>query len=412
MKVKFALYPWGLLALFLLSRLLIWIFRPTGFSEIIYSYMPFAHLWASGVKPYLEQWYEYPPATIPLFYLPHVIDMAGLHHWWHLSYLQAYRLIMLLIDCSLFGLIWATLNKQKVKPVLKRDALLFYMVITAISHHFIYDTMDLAFAAGIMISVTAPFFVTQPTQSLIRWLGYFLATALKYINAPLALPFFLAEQRRRISVASILMAILAFLIIWGAPLIMFRSSLQVSLVYHQLRGIQVDSAPAILIRTIDLFTHSEKIVEVYKNYDLQGPVTDAIKPWANKFFILAITLFIGWSSYRVIINHLPVAKSFYLVITVGYLLLFLLTGKVLSRPFLIWLMPILAIYPFSNWRQQLSWFGTALLMTITTYARVPNLNIWLLPIPLLVGWIRVICLCILLRLWGKIIVPSSRIKVI
>lgn len=400
MKLKLKLYPWGLLTLFFITRFYIWIFNPKDFSEIIYSYMPFAHLWASGVKPYLEQWYEYPPATIPLFYLPHLIDMASLHQWWHLSYQNAYRFMMLLIDSSLFAIIWATLNKQKAKFKAKRNALLFYILITTVSNHFIYDTMDLAFAAGLMISVVAPFFFTQPNQGLVRWLGYFLATALKYINAPLAIPYFLAEQRQRFFLSKILMAGLAFIIIWGAPLVIFRSSLQVSLVYHQLRGIQVDSTPAIIIRTIDLFTHSEKIVEVYKNYDLQGPVTNIVKTPANIFFIAALTLFIGWTSWQVIKSKQPVAKSYYLVITVGYLLVFLLTGKVLSRPFLIWLMPILAIYPFNSSRQQLQWFFVTLLMTVTTYARAPNLNLWLMPIPLFVGWIRVSCLVILLWWWG------------
>ncbi len=133
---------------FLLTRVYIWLTPPPQFTEIIYSYMPYAHLWASGVKPYLEQWYEYPPLTIPLFYIPHLIDTATNNFNWHIRYLPAYKGILTAVDVSIFLLVYLTLRKQKIKDSVITICLLYYSIATAKAHHFIYDSMDLAFDFG------------------------------------------------------------------------------------------------------------------------------------------------------------------------------------------------------------------------------------------------------------------------
>src|SRR3989339_602912 len=118
-----------LIALYIISRIYIWRSGPVSFTEIIFSYMPYAHLWASGQRPYLDQWYEYPPATIPLFYIPHVIDRGTLKYpAIHLDYLQSYRGILLLVDIGVFVMIWKVLRKQKAKVSIFAGGLVYYIL--------------------------------------------------------------------------------------------------------------------------------------------------------------------------------------------------------------------------------------------------------------------------------------------
>jgi len=405
-----------------LTRFLIWQLRPKGFSEIIYSYMPFAHLWASGVKPYLQQWYEYPPATIPLFYLPHLIDMATLHHWLHFDYMTSYRLILLGFDILTFSLVWKTHNKQKTQPLVKWLSLTYYCLATLFAHSFMYDTMDLVFAFAMTLGVVAPIIFPDKLKKIAAWIGYWLATCLKFVNAPLIVPYSLiqlkeAKSRKKIklqkSVFSFIfpMAIACFLI-WGLPVTVYRSSLQVSLVYHQIRGIQVDSSPALVIRTINLFTHSEQIVEIYKNYEMTGPITNQVKPISNLIFIGSILIFLVLSSKLIIQKKFSkkTANLLRISLTFGYIIIFLLFGKVLSRPFLIWQIPILSLLTFPTVKKQLSFFSASLLMLVTTLTKTPDLMIWFFPLPLLVGWLRFGCLSYLLFQWIAMITPNTKSK--
>lgn len=181
-------------ALFFVTRGIIWVYRPVQFTEIIYSYMPYAHLWAGGTKPYLQQWYEYPPATIPLFYLPHIIDMATNHHWYHLDYLVSYRGLLLLIDVVLFWLMSTVLKKSKASSTEYVVSLSYYALVTAKTNHFIYDSMDLTFTFAMFVAAVAPI-LWKNRGWLIGWLGYFLAIALKYVNAPIGLMYAAFERK-------------------------------------------------------------------------------------------------------------------------------------------------------------------------------------------------------------------------
>ncbi len=387
-----------LILTYALSRLFIWIFRPVMFTEVIYSYMPFAHLWQSGVMPYLEQWYEYPPATIPLFYIPHLIDKWTRYWPIHFDYLVSYRGLLLIIDILIFVLIWKTLKKRvqtqnfaslQVKNKLFISSIFYYILTTAKANHFIYDSMDLSFILGLVLTVTAPILWNQYSGTFISWLGTFLSIALKYINAPL-LPLYGLLDLKKWKTA-IPMAIFAFVVVWGIPLVMFRSSLLVTFVYHSQRGIQVDSAAAALIRLANEFTQSEDSVELYKNYDMTGPITDVVKSIMDIVFPLSIALYLIYGSILIVNNlvkketHIALASrrsgqritqnDLRIHLTLGYILMFMLTAKVLSTPFLLWHIPLVALYPFKTWKSQLKMMIPSVLIVFTSMFYFPNINV-------------------------------------
>lgn len=388
-----------LVLFFALSRLITWYFGPVYFTEIIYSYMPFAHLWASGVTPYLEQWYEYPPATIPLFYIPHIIDTATHGTILHLNYEVAYRLQMLTIDCSLFALIMFVLIKRRVNGALFATPLVYYILATAKAHDFIYDTMDLSFAAAISLGVAAPELVKGSKGVFLSWFGFALSVALKLMNGPLALVY--AIQERKEWKKFLIFGGAAILLVWAIPLALYRSSLSVMLVYHQIRGLQADSTGAVIVRIIDKFTRSEKIVELYKNYEVTGPLSSEMLKILGVVFPAAIILFVLYGSY--IVFNAKQSKQQYLRIsfTVGYLLLMMLVGKVLSRPFMLWLIPLIAILPFSDWKKQMRFLLVSLGAVSVQLTLVPHFEIWVFDSGLLVGITRSVLFSVLLFWWWQ-----------
>lgn len=384
-------YPkWAILsaiAVYLVTRVVIWIYRPTDFSEIIYSYMPYAHLWASGYTPYLHQWYEYPPATIPLFYLPHLFDMASNHQWFHLNYLEAYRGSLLLVDIFLFALVGLALRKWRAPTAVWVGSLLYYSLVTAKANHFIYDSMDLTFATAMTIGALAPFLLGRGGR-LVGWLGYFLATALKYVNAPLGLVY-AALEKPRWKQAAIRIG-LAGIIVWGVPLVVFRSSLLVSFEYHKLRGLQVESAPATLARTVNSFTNTEHFVEAFKNYDIRGPASTVIQRVYTPFFYLSIfcyTCFLAWALYTAKEGS---KHELRLWSTFGYVSLFMVTSTVLSTPFLLWHIPLLAALPVKKLSTKLGLMIASAAIITASMTAIPNLPVGIFSIHLFIGWLRIV----------------------
>jgi len=404
---KLGHWKWVLILLFFITRLYIWIDKPTDFTEITYSYMPYAHLWASGVRPYLDQWYEYPPATIPIFYIPHIIDMMTLGSQFHIDYGNAYRGSMLLFDVGIFFMLWKWLSKTRVKSSVVAAAVIYYSLITAKAHHFIYDTMDISFAFALLLSVVAPVIFTQKKAigQYMSWLGYWLAVALKYINGPLGLVQFALTARKNLITTVVIMG-LAAVSIWAIPLLLYRSSIQVSLVYHQIRGLQIDSTAAMIPRTVTLFTDEESVVEVYKNYEIDGPTSAAVLKSLDVLFPLSIVVYIGWATWLVWRQKksatIAEQQQLLLWLTLGYILVFMLFGKVLSRPFLLWHIPLIAALPYTNLKQALSFMITSFIMIVSLMTLFPRVDQgWFMSQGLILGWIRVFCAIILFWLWER-----------
>lgn len=389
-----------IIGLFILSRLFIWVYRPMNFSEITYSYMPYAHLWASGVKPYLEQWYEYPPATIPIFYLPHLIDSNTWGTSFHIDYGNAYRGLVLLIDIALFAFIWQVLRKTQRKLWQRVMSLVYLIIVTAKAHHFLYDTLDWIFAASMLLAAAAPVVAkNQHFKAFFGWFGYWLGVGIKLINGPLgAIYAFLDIKNWKRTL--FWMALTAGLV-WGLPLILYRSSLQVMLVYHNQRGLQVDSVGAVISRVINLFTSSEVIQELYKNYEISGPISTHILNILEIIFPLSLGVFVLFSWYVISRTIQKKQDLLRIHLTFGYILVFLVFSKVLSTPFLLWHLPFVAVYPFRNFKSQFWWQLSSFLLIVMCMSPLPFINWGALHLPTLIHVLKSILLIVWLIWWVR-----------
>lgn len=379
--------------LFFISRFYIWKFPP-NFTDVFYSYYDYARLWSEGYIPYLKHLFEYPPANIPLFYLPWLINRTKL-----ITYLTFYRFIIFLADSFIFFLIIKTLKKLKVKKIGFYIAVIYYILAILKAKDFVYDSMDLVFISTFFLSLILLKLKKQSqTTRFFSWFFFWLSTAFKYITFPLVIPYLMMKKGKDFK-NQLLMSVLAFFVVWGAPLIIFRSSLSVSFVYHFKRGFQVESVPANIIRLINSWTKSEHYIEVFKNYDIVGPVTTKLTPFLSLMFPLAM---LGFFIYSLKKSLVLVKKGNFddykerLKFALQYLFLFLLTGKVFSTPFHLWLPPLLAIYPFKSVKKQLPVLITSFFMIAISMTPIPNLKFSIFDVHTAIGIARPICLLFML----------------
>jgi len=183
---------------------------------------------------------------------------------------------------------------------------------------------------------------------------------------------------------------IALVIIWGLPLLYFRSSLQVMLVYHRMRGLQVESTPAVITSVINSFTHTEKFVEAYKNYEIVGPISTTVKHFFEPLFYFVIVAFItgaSWVSFQTKNRDVNFLRH---QLTLIYIFIFMLTAKVLSTPFLLWHIPFVAMYPYKDRKTQLVVLLVSFLIVLLSMSPIPKMAIGILDTHKLIGLARLI----------------------
>ncbi|KKU82946.1 MAG: hypothetical protein UY10_C0019G0006 [Microgenomates group bacterium GW2011_GWA2_47_8] len=387
------------IALFVISRVYVFLNPPPYYSDVTADYERYANIWRYGLTPYLEHLYEYPPASIPLLSLPLSLDQAGFG-----KYYANYRLQILLIDSVFFIVLLRYLSKQKTKYAVFR--LLGYIVLTTIAKDFLYEGLDLAFSASYVACII---FLSKQKDSSLRqtfsaWTLFWLSTAIKFLTLPLLVPLFFAtiwekQAITRVSVArTTIIALCSFLLVWGIPLALFRSSLSVSFVYNFSRPIKYASFPAHIIRWINAFTNSESQSMVAPDFPYVGPVSQQVTKSVAIVFPFAVFCFLIWSTvlYFRQTTYSYKSKQTYLIATYGmYIFLLFITAKTFSQPFHIWYLVLLPLLIFRHMREStlvvLSMLLLVLLDTTAVLAIKTNFKLFsIIPLDLLRDSLRFI----------------------
>ncbi len=343
----------------------------------------YANIWYYGMPPYLQHWFEYPPATIPFISLPLYLDQWGwgVYRWNFIT-------MMLAFDGLLFGLVALTVKKTYSSNLTKLVNLIFYALVTAKAKDFLYENLDLIFTLTLFLPAVAPLLFTKG-RSWLTWLAYWLGIGIKLINAPLAAAYQVVEivgvKNWRDWIAKIWIPILSFLVIWAWPLLLYRTALSVIIVYHQNRTLQAESLPAMVVRAINMFTQTETIyLSNYKSYDLQGPISDRILPLSMVGLVILMLIWLGW----VIKNrHHANQPLFLMKSTLIFLFSYLAANKVFSTQYHLWYIPLIAVYPYTNQKQRALMFGLAALYLGVATTKIPQIQLgstdWATLIPVL-----------------------------
>ena len=222
---------------FFISRIYILLNPPPNYSDVFHDYRRYAEMWASGIVPYFQHLYEYPPATLPVLYLPEVLNRLNIGH-----YYQNYRLQIFLFDLVISVFVTGAILKLKTKPINKILAIIFYNLAPAIAKDFFYEGIDWLFIGSYALALI------YLSKKFWFWLLFWLSTAIKLLTAPLAVVFAGKDWKK---------ILITFVLIWGLPLAIFRSSLGVMFVYNNARGIKYAAFPSFVVETVNYFTHTE-----------------------------------------------------------------------------------------------------------------------------------------------------------
>jgi hypothetical protein len=359
----------GFLAVFIASRILVLLNRPE-FSVVSHYYEPYTHMWGSGIFPYLKQIYEYGPHTIPLFYIPFMIQQRL--GW---SYYYLYKSILLIFDALIFIILMIALSQRKNGRKKMIASLVFYILGGWVLKEFYYDSYDLVFSGVWFLAI---YFWLYGRFKLSRWWGDFLfwvATGLKYINFPLYPVYFFLREKKT-TVTKLLVTLLVFLSVWIVPLAIFKKSLLTTFFLHSNRGLQVESLPANVVRLIDNFTQTEGFTTKSNAIEITGPITEQVVKIYNYIFPLAlggVLVFIYTITF--LLKDKKTAKRLYLPISLLYIFSFMALGKILSTPYLIWPIPFLALYPFRSKKTQIVMYVWYLFVVYSSANPVKNIPV-------------------------------------
>lgn len=193
-----------------------------------------------------------------------------------------------------------------------------------------------------------------------------VATLLKLYPVLLLLPFLLVQQRavqgatwyawRRWSPLALYVSLCA--VFMGLSLFLSVEGTLAPFTYFVGRPIQVESLSSSFVWLIDKLRHSpEQFVHTFGSLNVISGTASRISP-LGPIVEVAGLLYVLWLQWR---NKIDLAGATLLV-----LLLILLTGKVFSPQYLIWVVPLLAYVGQADWRW-LSVSGVLSLLTTMIY---------------------------------------------
>ena len=344
---------------FFISRIYILLNPPPNYSDVFHDYRRYAEMWASGIVPYFEHLYEYPPATLPVLYLPEVLNRLNIGH-----YYQNYRLQIFLFDLVISVFVTGAILKLKTKPINKILAIIFYNLAPAIAKDFFYEGIDWLFIGSYALALI------YLSKKFWFWLLFWLSTAIKLLTAPLAVVFAGKDWKK---------ILITFVLIWGLPLAIFRSSLGVMFVYNNARGIKYAAFPSFVVETVNYFTHTETRRNQPPDFELQGPVSSLAEKVVSLIYPLSILLVLIYGRRQ------PQNYASAIKISLIYFLTMFFTAKIFSQPFHLWLIPLLALFPFKSTKIQLLMMGLVMMLLVvdtTPWIKLPEQLMVINPLPL------------------------------
>ncbi len=212
-----------------------------------------------------------------------------------------------------------------------------------------------------------------------RWKWAFallaLATLLKFYPAVLIVPFLIAQQMqikgkwltwRRWSALGVFVGICV--LVFAVSLALNVADTLVPFTYFLNRPIQVESFPATLLWLGSFLGYPVQYTFVYQSLNFLSPLSHKVSLLSD-LLLGAGLLSTFWMQWR---GKIDISMACLLT-----LLILLVTGKVFSPQYLIWVAPLVAYVGQCNWKWLVSWGLVAILTTIIfpfIYVDLPHIT--------------------------------------
>lgn len=325
--------------------------------------------------------FEYPPAVIPLISLPLEIDQRGIG-----KYYQNYRIEIFVFELLFFSFLLYTVFRLPCSTKLQWSAILFYILAGVVAKDYWYEGIDLVFFGLFSLSIIWAYWKKQHIllNRIITWALFWLSVAIKVMTAPLAIPLLMTKK---LSLKrEILACFLGSMLVWSLPLVLYRSSLSVFVMFHANRPMKYGAFGTYLVEVINDVTKTESRLQQGPDFPMVGPVAKKVTQGMNVVFPWAIFIVLLYGYINLSRKKLTNTETFTVFLRTSLLYLFtlFLTGKTFSSPFHIWYIPLLTLYPFRSFQKQLGIFALAMLMLgldTTPYLAAPK-NVFLGMFPL------------------------------
>ncbi|HEX7017954.1 MAG TPA: hypothetical protein VF209_03550 [Patescibacteria group bacterium] len=384
-----------IVGLFLLTRLFIVFFPTTEYSDVTHYYERYANFWRYGMEPYFEHLYEYPPASVPVLYLPLELDQRG----WGKYYLN-YRVETFLIESLLFVAMFFTVKKFWPRQEVKRKSLLVYIGLSLLASDWLYEGIDLTFTTTIFLSYLSILWLEPKkfASKVVFWTLFWLSTSIKFLTLPLMVPLYLLTKTD--FKKDLVAVLIGFLLIWGGPILYFRSALSVSFIYNAGRPLKYSSFPSYMVQVANVFTESEIQSTLAPDFEFIGPVSNNVSQIVkilyplSILYVLALSALMAWKNQHPDeeLRYTPAGlirlckwifqptnlapdDRFYLMLRTHALYLFVtfFTAKIFSQPYHLWYLPLIALYPFDRriWPKIIAAIALMYILDLTSWLAYP-----------------------------------------
>ena len=309
-----------------------------------------------GLLPYKDFEFEFPPFSLLFFLIPGLFT----------SDLNTYASIfgVEVVVFTLVGLYFML----KICERARINRVLVSAVYLALVLIYFTDMMKKFDVIPMALMVASIYFFIGRKFGLAY--GLMMFAALVKIYPLLAIPVFLIinclenVERHRFNLVKGVAACLVVGLVSVLPLMLMSvpfADIMSFVTFHTDRGFQVESVAGVVIQALGLMGWTSfSIVGAHYTWDVAGPLSDAILPYWNYVYalsILAVLVLVAVYLYRERDDsELGWNPCSLMAMVLLVVLTFILTNKVFSTQYMIWVFPFLAVVPFlaRDWRLSLA----------------------------------------------------------
>jgi len=314
-----------------LGLLLIVFLRTVSVSDVVL-YRSYALKVLGGQIPYVNFFFEYPPASIIYFLLPALFTVTQNQYVIAFACINVVLAILTILFSREMVLI---LKKNSKKAVLLMSLCLMILINLLLTR---YDLLP-----AFLLVLAFYFYLKNPKKYLFLAIIFVTLNGWVKLYGFILLPFFVIPElkardfkRLKTILLSFFLASLPFILL----MLLNLEGLKWFLNYHGSRGLEVESTYSSVILTLSKLHLIPKVLLEY-SFGSVNLITDTLLPKLTFIFFIAAYLLILFKAFKSNWEKDPIKKL--LLFSTLTVLVFVLTNKVLSAQYLLWLVPLVVI---------------------------------------------------------------------